>query len=107
VLPANEQVDLGLLGAVFGHPVSLAAEREFGGLFPDYEAGAPPPFGDLAHIPVFVDSCLAGGSSIFFHGGTHTDVIEMRWDDFERLARPQLVDYGRLPTAPMPESRAP
>jgi Ala-tRNA(Pro) deacylase len=107
VLPANEQVDLALLGAVFGRPVQLAVEEDFARLFPGYEAGAPPPFGELARIPVIVDRCLENATSIFFHGGTHVDVIEMRWDDFARLARPQLVDYGRLPNAPMPESRAP
>lgn len=95
VLPAHEKVDLVRLGAALGQSVELAGEEEFTQLFPDAELGAAPPFGDLAHVPVVADACLARRRSIVFNAGTHTDLIEMGWGDFVRVARPQIFDYGR------------
>jgi Ala-tRNA(Pro) deacylase len=97
VLPAREQVDLERLGEAIHRHVTLAPESEFERLFPEFEAGAAPPFGDLTHVPVFADRCLGREGAIAFNAGTHADVVEMRWNDFERVAKPQVVDYGRLP----------
>jgi Ala-tRNA(Pro) deacylase len=48
VLPASRKVDLSLLKAAAGTgSVALATKAEFKGLFPDCEAGAMPPFGNL------------------------------------------------------------
>jgi Ala-tRNA(Pro) deacylase len=98
VLPANEQVDLARLGDVLGHRVAVASELEFHRLFPQYDAGAAPPFGELAGVPVIADACLARQTSIVFHGGTHTDLIEMRWSDFADLVHPRVSDFGRAPS---------
>lgn len=95
VLPAHEMIDLSRLAAALGWPLSLATEEEMARLFPSCEVGAVPPFGELCGIPVVADACLAEKGSIAFNGGTHTDVVEMRWADFQRLAKPKLVDYGR------------
>jgi Ala-tRNA(Pro) deacylase len=95
VLPASEQVDLARLADLMDERVSIAAEVDFGSLFPDCELGAAPPFGDLAGIPVIVDTCLERNDAIVFNGGTHTDLIEMSWPDFVRLASPRIYDCGR------------
>jgi Ala-tRNA(Pro) deacylase len=95
VLPANEKIDLGRLSEELGESVTLAAESEFERLFPEFEAGAAPPLGELAGVPVVADACLARQDSIVFNGGTHTDLIEMAWNDFARLAAPRICDYGR------------
>jgi Ala-tRNA(Pro) deacylase len=97
VLPASEEVDLSRLGDVLGQPVTLATELELNRLFPEYDPGAAPPFGELAGLPVIADACLSRETSIVFHGGTHTDLIEMRWGDFVSLVRPQVTDFGRAP----------
>lgn len=97
LLPANEQVDLSRLGDVLGQPVAIASEMEFHRLFPQYDAGAAPPFGELVGVPVIADACLAKQSTIVFHGGTHTDLIEMRWTDFADLVHPRVCDFGRAP----------
>jgi Ala-tRNA(Pro) deacylase len=48
VLPATERVDFDLLKSVAGtQNVQLAGEEEFKNLFPECEAGAMPPFGNL------------------------------------------------------------
>lgn len=108
VLPASEEIDLELLGRELGHPVEVANEDEFARLFPGFEVGAAPPFAALAgeELPTYVDACFLKGDSIAFNGGTHTDVVEMPWKEFERIAAPRILAYGRPPALPEPTSRA-
>jgi len=94
VLPADERVDLDRLSALCGDAVTLASEQECDQLFPECERGALPPLGELFRLPVVADEHLAHNEWICMSGGTHTDLIEMRWDDFQRLAHPQVVDCG-------------
>jgi Ala-tRNA(Pro) deacylase len=48
VVPGVTKVDLGAVRRALGaEEVRLAAEEEFGHLFPDCEIGAMPPFGNL------------------------------------------------------------
>jgi Ala-tRNA(Pro) deacylase len=93
-LPAAERVDLAALAAEFGEPVRLAREDEFAARFPQCEVGAMPPLGELYDIEVVADACLALEPRIAFAAGTHTDVVEMRWSDFEALVHPRVVNYG-------------
>jgi Ala-tRNA(Pro) deacylase len=95
VLPATELIDLERLGQSLGFPVALATEDEWFKLFPDCEPGAAPPFGTLVAVPVIADAHLALAQWIAVPGGTHTDLIEMAWKDFQRIARPAIIDYGR------------
>lgn len=93
ILPADERVDLDRLGLALGRPVELASERDLELLFPGFELGAVPPLRELVHMDVVADACLAG-DRIAFNGGTHTDLVEMRWDDFRRLVGPRVIDIG-------------
>jgi Ala-tRNA(Pro) deacylase len=100
VLPAPLHVDLGAMRALLGQPdARLATESEFGSLFPDSETGAMPPFGHLYGLPVYVDRSLARDDEIVFNAGTHRDTIRMRFEDFARLARPELADFALQRTA--------
>jgi len=103
VLPAHELVSLYRLGVIVGGPLRLASEDEVARLFPDCELGAAPPFGELAGLPVYADACLGGEGSVVFHGGRHTELIEMSWNDYASLASPRIYDYGRPALAPTPE----
>jgi len=94
VLPADERVDLERLSALVGSTVTLASEEECDRLFPECERGALPPLGELYGLPVLADAHLARHEWICMSGGTHSDVIEMRWDDFRRVALPRVIDYG-------------
>ena len=71
--------------------VTLAQEDEFRDSFPDCELGAMPPFGNLYGLPVYVDSRLSEQDEIVFNAGSHTDVVRMPFDEFERLAQPQTL----------------
>lgn len=92
VMPAAYRIDLTRLSrALGGSEVELALEDEFRDAFPDCELGAMPPFGHLYGMPVHVDSRLAGQAEIAFNAGSHTDVVRMPYEEFERLAQPQLL----------------
>lgn len=92
VLPASERVSLELFSQSLGKgSVELATEDEFGTLFPDCELGAMPPFGNLYDMEVFVSPHLAEDVEIAFNAGSHTELIQMGYGDFERLVRPVKV----------------
>ena len=92
VMPAAYRVDLTRLSRALGGPVvELADETEFRNAFADCEVGAMPPFGHLYGMPVYVDSRLAQQAESAFIAGSHTDAVRMPYDEFEKLAQPELL----------------
>lgn len=92
VLPADEQVDLDLLkGNTNASKVELATEDEFKNLFPECETGAMPPFGNLYGQDVYVEESLNEDETIAFNAGTHSELIQLTYNDFERLVKPKLI----------------
>ena len=71
--------------------IILAAEKEFRDVFPDCELGAMPPFGNLYGIEVYVDRHLMEEEDIFFNACTHSELIRISYQDFERLVKPKVV----------------
>ena len=90
VLPASLQIDFDLLRESFtATRVEMATEDEFKDLFPNCEVGAMPPFGNLYGMHVYVAPELAEDEYIAFNAGTHTELIQLRYEDFESLVQPQ------------------
>jgi Ala-tRNA(Pro) deacylase len=97
VLPAVTKIDLKALREELPYKhLELASEREFAGLFRDSEVGAMAPFGNLYHLPVYVDRTLAADEDIVFNAGTHVDTIRMKYKDFERLVQPEVIHVAAL-----------
>ena len=95
VLPASYQVDLEALRKDTGvQRAELASEREFKQHFPDCETGAMPPFGNLYGIPVYVDETLTEDREIAFNAGSHYELIKMAYRDFERLVKPEVMEFS-------------
>jgi len=95
VLPASRTVDFERLGAAAGaRSAELASESEFAELFPECEAGAMPPFGNLYGLPVYADSSLAEDAEIAFNAGSHKELVKLAYADFERLARPKVASFA-------------
>jgi Ala-tRNA(Pro) deacylase len=95
VLPASYRVDFKQLKkAVGAKKVELASEGEFKDMFPDCEVGAMPPFGNLYNMDVIVAESLSEEMVIAFCGGTHTELIQVSFQDFERLAKPKVVSFS-------------
>ena len=89
VLPAARLLDLPALRRATGRDgFQLEDERELESLFPDCEVGAMPPFGSLYGMTMYVDPCLLSGGDLFFQAGNHHEVVLMRCEEYERIARP-------------------
>jgi Ala-tRNA(Pro) deacylase len=92
VQTASSRVPLDRVKAAAGaRDVRLAREYEFRERFPDCEAGAMPPFGNLFGMEVFVTRALADDEEIAVNAGTHTELIKLRYNDFARLTHPIVV----------------
>ena len=98
VVPASYQLDLDHVREVTeAREVKLASEEEFEDLFPGCEVGAMPPFGNLYDMEVYVAERLTEDEQIAFNAGTHTELLQMDYADFERLVQPAVADLGRVP----------
>lgn len=96
VLPAVRMVDLEKFKAATDvSDAELAAEEDLAQLFPDYELGAEPPFGNLYGLKVVADTSLDDNDSVVFNAGTHTDTIRLTLEDFKQLSEAQMADIGK------------
>jgi len=92
VVTGNQRVHFATACASLGaDEVRLAAEDEFIARFPDCEIGAMAPFGNLFGLPVYVDPALTKDEIIYFNAGNHGQTVRIRYADYERLVRPQIV----------------
>lgn len=97
VLPASSRIDLETLSDLLGTSrVELAHEIEFHNRFPGCETGAMPPFGNLYDLPVCMARELSEDEYIAFNAGSHTELVQLRYEDFERLVRPRILDFAAL-----------
>ena len=95
VIPASRLVDLHEVRTTLGlSQVRLATEDELRRLFPDCETGAMPALGPLYNIPVYLDGSLACQETIAFNAGTHAEMLQMAYGDFDRLVRPMIVSVA-------------
>ena len=92
VEPANYKVDLKKLQRLLGaRSVELAHEYEFEDNFPGCETGAIPPIGELFDVDVYVDDVIRYQDEIAFNAGNHSELVKMRYSDFEKLVKPKHV----------------
>jgi len=97
VVAANHRVDLDRLAGILKTDlIRLATEEEFRDIFPECELGAMPPLGNIYHLDVWVDEKLKSYSTISFNAGTHAEIIQMFFADFERLVNPKVAAFGAL-----------
>jgi Ala-tRNA(Pro) deacylase len=95
VLPATHRVNLNLFKQVARtKSADIASEDEFESLFPKSEIGAMPPFGNIYDLPTFVDDSLAKDEDICFNATTHSEVIKMKYADYERLVKPIMGTFA-------------
>lgn len=94
VVPASCRLDLDALArASCRRGLTLATEDEVSRLFPDCEAGAVPPFGNLYDIPTFLDACVCDVPEVFFSAGSRRKALAMRLHDYLWAARPMLGSF--------------
>ena len=94
VRPASGLVNTRLLKEELGiGTIEVAGEYEFASMFPECEVGAEPPFGNLYGMDVYVSDALAQDTEIAFNAGTHTELLRMAYEDFERLVKPHVLRF--------------
>jgi Ala-tRNA(Pro) deacylase len=94
VLPSQYRVDLEQLRmASRSGSVELATEDDFAKTFPGCEEGAMPPFGNLYGVPVYVEKSLAEDEEIAFNACSHSELIQLSYEDFARLVKPALASF--------------
>jgi Ala-tRNA(Pro) deacylase len=94
VMTANQKVNISLLKALYQtDDVALASETDFIRRFGDCEMGAMPPFGNLYGMDELISDELTKDDSIVFNAGTHTELIKMKFRDFENLVHPRIVNF--------------
>lgn len=95
VLPASRRVDMDkLCNAAGATHIEMADEDEFKALFPACETGAMPPFGNLYDMDIWVDDMLVEDDDIFFNAGTHTQLMQMAFEDYRDLVKPNTADFA-------------
>jgi Ala-tRNA(Pro) deacylase len=95
VLPATHMIKMDLLKkAVGSDDVRLATEQEFKDKFVDCEVGAMPPFGNLYSMDVYASNALKEDEEIVFNAGSHTELIKLSYQDFERLVNPRIAEIS-------------
>ena len=100
VLPASYKISFDDLKEVLGvEKVRLAYEQEFMDNFPDCEVGAMPPFGNIYGMEVYVAESLADDEEIAFNACSHTELIRMKYKDFEELVKPKRMKFSELSKA--------
>ncbi|MFA5327584.1 MAG: YbaK/EbsC family protein [Prolixibacteraceae bacterium] len=95
VLPASYHVDFDRLKHIFGTKnVTLATEPEFKDRFSECELGAMPPFGNLYGMAVYMAEVLTQNKEIAFNAGSHTELIRLSLEDYERLVQPRIFKFS-------------
>jgi Ala-tRNA(Pro) deacylase len=95
LLPASEKIDLhALKDETKAHHVHLVSEKELKESFPDCDLGAVSAFGNYYDHKVIISDHLLHSEKIYFHGGTYTDAIMCRTDEFLKLVHPVIASFS-------------
>jgi Ala-tRNA(Pro) deacylase len=95
VLPASKEVSLAAFAKnTNSGSIYHATARDLKDRFPNCEVGALPPFGNLYGVPVYADTSLADDKEIAFSAGSHLQLVQLAFSDFQRLVGPTIVDLA-------------
>ncbi|MEX2474556.1 aminoacyl-tRNA deacylase [Marinobacter sp.] len=95
VMPATWRIRWDRLSQILDTDfVDLADEQEFQDRFPNCEAGAMPPFGNLFDMSVFCAEALTEQPELAFAAGSHTESVHMKTADFLSLVQPMVLSQG-------------
>ena len=97
MLSAPKHLDLQRVAGLLGESeVRLATEAEMAELFEDCDLGAEPPIGSLFGMKTIMDEALLDDEFLVMQAGTHTESIQMRRADWERLCDPDVAPIALI-----------
>ncbi|MEH6471273.1 MAG: YbaK/EbsC family protein [Halopseudomonas sp.] len=103
VIPASFRIDLDQINqSIRAFSIELADASQFRHRLKGCEAGAIPPFGNLYDMEVYIAEPLTHASTITFCAGSHTELIQMPYQQFSELVKPIVVRYGSSPIGATP-----
>jgi len=91
VLPADRKLDSRKARGSKGKSTSFCLQREEVLNLTGLQPGSIPPFGSLFGLSTHCDPALGENASINFNAGDHAISIQMAFDDFIAMEKPQLV----------------
>ncbi|MBN1398932.1 MAG: YbaK/EbsC family protein [Bacteroidetes bacterium] len=100
VLPADRVIDFNSLCEFLKtKDIKEDYESEWPQYFPNLEIYTVPPFGNLFGFKVLADESLKERKRIAFSACSDTESVFMRWNDYERLVKPQFAKITIEPAA--------
>lgn len=98
IIPGGHRLDTSKLRhAVNSKHARLITEEEMAKDYSGYEIGAVPPLGELFGVKSYLDKQLIPHETVIFCGGTHSDCVKMKCQDFVNLVKPEIVDLVQEP----------
>ncbi|MBI2148208.1 hypothetical protein HYU23_00860 [Candidatus Woesearchaeota archaeon] len=95
VLSAAKKIDWGKVKQILHtKSASLATPEEVLKVV-NCEIGSVAPFGNLYGIILYCDPYLLKNEEIEFNAGLHTTSIKMKAKDWEKLVKPEVVDFTK------------
>jgi len=95
VLPADYSLDTKATRELLGSKKLRFANKEevlqITGLTP----GSIPPFGSLFDLPTICDERLGENEFINFNAGSHSDSVQMNYQDYIRFESPRMARVGK------------
>lgn len=94
-LSANQMLDLGKLKKLLkAKKIDIAREDVMKKVF-KIKPGTITPFGSLYKLPVYLDKNLTKITKIIVGGGSYTDSIKIKMNDFIKLEKPIISLFGK------------
>ncbi len=95
VVPASRRLDLAKLAREVGAAeVTLLAEPELLGAYPQFELGAVPPFSGPAGDAVVVDRSLVDSDRVVLEAGVHDTSVRVRTEDLLTVTGALVADIA-------------
>jgi Ala-tRNA(Pro) deacylase len=95
VLPASRRVNLDRVRTeLHAHDIRLATEVEMEKYFTDCEVGAVPALPHWKGVDVLMDRSLKVEGDILFQAGTHADAIQLTFQDWYEMVKPQVATFA-------------
>lgn len=95
-IPACCEIDIDKLRkALSMNKIDFPPEASQEKLFPDCEADALPPFGNLYGIKVYVDDQFGENAQLIFPAGSFRDSVKVKFSDFKHLVDPVITSCCR------------
>jgi Ala-tRNA(Pro) deacylase len=94
VIPAQKYVDFTKIKKALGGKASMAKESDITKVLKT-KIGLIHPFGTLYKLPVLLDNALARQTKLIASAGSYTESVEIKTNDFIKLAEPVKGTFSK------------